>query len=189
MTIRSIGALLLGLALVACDAAPPPAVPPPAAAPTAVEERKFVVFFDLGSARIPASQLAAVKDAAAAAREGAGKALDVVGHTDRTGSDRANDRLSMRRAEAVRAELRRAGVAAASITVRGAGESRPFMPTEDGVRANSSESASRVMWSKSPRSVLRRRSVCSRQVASDVKSGVTCTWPRQSVSIEKLRHP
>jgi hypothetical protein len=52
---------------------------------------------------------------------------------------------------------------------------------EAGVRANSSESASRVMWSKSPRSVLRRRSVCSRQVASEVKSEGMWTCPRQSV--------
>jgi hypothetical protein len=61
------------------------------------------------------------------------------------------------------------------------------MPTpskpEAGVRANSSESASSVTWSKSWRSVSRSESVCWRQEPSAVKSDTGCVSPRQSVAV------
>lgn len=49
--------------------------------------------------------------------------IQVVGYTDRIGSDAANLALSQRRAETVREFLVRGGVAADSIVARGAGES------------------------------------------------------------------
>jgi OOP family OmpA-OmpF porin len=57
----------------------------------------------------------------------------VIGHADRVGSSEANDRLSLRRAEAGREHLIRAGVPPASISVVGRGEREPVVVTDDGV--------------------------------------------------------
>jgi outer membrane protein OmpA-like peptidoglycan-associated protein len=57
----------------------------------------------------------------------------VIGHTDRVGSFKANDLLSLRRAEAVREELIRAGFSPAAISVVGRGEREPVVVTEAGV--------------------------------------------------------
>jgi OOP family OmpA-OmpF porin len=55
-------------------------------------------------------------------------ALRIDGHTDAIGSDEYNLDLSARRAENVRAALGARGVDAASMTVRGLGESQPIAP-------------------------------------------------------------
>lgn len=57
----------------------------------------------------------------------------VIGHTDRVGSVPFNDALSLRRAERVRDELVRAGIAADRIRVEGRGEREPLVPTPDEV--------------------------------------------------------
>jgi outer membrane protein OmpA-like peptidoglycan-associated protein len=55
----------------------------------------------------------------------------VIGHTDRVGTVEYNDRLSLQRAERVRAELVRLGVDPARISVEGRGEREPLVPTPD----------------------------------------------------------
>jgi outer membrane protein OmpA-like peptidoglycan-associated protein len=55
-----------------------------------------------------------------------GLRLQVGGHTDSVGSEEFNERLSERRADAVRDFLVHQGVAASSITAQGFGESRPI---------------------------------------------------------------
>jgi outer membrane protein OmpA-like peptidoglycan-associated protein len=57
----------------------------------------------------------------------------VIGHTDRVGGDRANDALSLQRAERVRAELLNLGIAASRLRSAGRGEREPLVPTADGV--------------------------------------------------------
>ena len=57
----------------------------------------------------------------------------VIGHTDRVGTDAANDVLAMRRAETVRAELIRRGIAPTNIVAVGRGKREPLVPTADGV--------------------------------------------------------
>jgi OOP family OmpA-OmpF porin len=52
-------------------------------------------------------------------------AVQIDGHTDRIGSDAANDQLSQRRARAVRQALINAGVPAAAITASGHGKRQP----------------------------------------------------------------
>jgi outer membrane protein OmpA-like peptidoglycan-associated protein len=109
--------------------------PEPPMQPRADEPPSYVVFFDMGKATISARGLATIREAAAAARKPGVKAVAVTGHTDRAGTDRANEMLSLRRARAVRDALVKQGVPAAMISVQGLGETRPFMATEDGARA------------------------------------------------------
>ena len=57
----------------------------------------------------------------------------VIGHTDRVGGNRTNDALSLQRAERVKAELLKLGIAAARLRSAGRGEREPLVPTADGV--------------------------------------------------------
>ena len=57
----------------------------------------------------------------------------VIGHTDRVGAVPYNDTLSLRRAERVRDELVKVGVAAERIRVEGRGEREPLVATPDEV--------------------------------------------------------
>jgi len=54
-----------------------------------------------------------------------GLELDVEGHTDNVGNDELNQRLSEKRAEAVRAYLIQQGLTEASVTASGFGETAP----------------------------------------------------------------
>ncbi|MBK1658860.1 OmpA family protein [Paracraurococcus ruber] len=127
-------ALLLGLryafnppqAPAAAEAAPAAAAPAPA--------RTFLVFFDWDRADLTERARQIIADAAAASRRTATTRIDVAGHADRSGTPQYNQRLSQRRAEAVSTELVRQGVAREEITVTAFGESKPLVPTADGVR-------------------------------------------------------
>ena len=57
----------------------------------------------------------------------------VIGHTDRVGPVPYNDTLSVRRAERVRDELIKVGIAAERIRVEGRGEREPLVATPDEV--------------------------------------------------------
>ncbi|EXI91799.1 MAG: Root adhesin [Candidatus Accumulibacter sp. BA-94] len=95
--------------------------------------RIYVVHFETGTTVLTPesrSKLPIIRDELASLP--AAEAI-VIGHTDRTGSSEGNDRLSLRRAEAVREQLIRAGVAPDSIAVVGRGEREPVVLTEDGV--------------------------------------------------------
>jgi len=130
-------ALLSVFALIACEepsvATAQRAEPP--MQPRADEPPSYVVFFDMGRSAVGAGGLATIREAAAAAQKPGVKAIEVTGHTDRAGTDRVNEALSLRRARAVRDLLVKQGVSAAIISVRGLGETKPFMATEDGARA------------------------------------------------------
>lgn len=57
----------------------------------------------------------------------------VIGHSDRLASEEYNDRLSLQRAERVREELLKLGIAAGRIRTAGRGERELLVPTADGV--------------------------------------------------------
>ena len=57
--------------------------------------------------------------------------VQVTGHTDRVGNVADNDRLSLQRAEAVRAMLIKRGIKATFIRAVGRGEREPLIPTAD----------------------------------------------------------
>ncbi len=100
-------------------------LPPPA--------EHFTLTFDIGVSTPPADQEATLQAIfkAAAARPGA--EVQIVGHTDRTDTDAANDRLSERRAADVRAYLISRGLPSDEVRATWRGEREPLVPTADGV--------------------------------------------------------
>jgi len=113
--------------------APVPVVAPaPAAAPAPA--RTYLVFFDWDRANLTDRARQIVAEAAQAAQRLQATRIEVAGHTDSSGSPQYNQRLSQRRADAVAAELVRLGVPRSAISIEAFGESRPLVPTADGVR-------------------------------------------------------
>ncbi len=112
--------------------APPP--PPPAPAPVAYEAREFVVYFPFDQYVLTTEAQAVVQQAADYAKAGGATKITVTGHTDTSGSDKYNARLSERRAKAVADGLVGLGVAATSLSVDWKGESAPAVATADGVK-------------------------------------------------------
>jgi OmpA-OmpF porin, OOP family len=108
------------------------AAPPAAAAPAPA--REFTVYFDFNKATLTSSGRDVIKQAAAAAQHGSIAHISVTGHTDTVGSASFNQRLSERRANAVRQTLIAGGVPANEITARGVGKTELAVPTADGVR-------------------------------------------------------
>ncbi|MBK1659745.1 OmpA family protein [Paracraurococcus ruber] len=112
---------------------PPPVVAPaPAAAPAPA--RTYLVFFDWDRADLTARAREIITEAAQNARRVSSTRIEVAGHADRSGTPQYNQRLSQRRADAVAAELVRQGINRDEIAITAFGESRPLVPTADGVR-------------------------------------------------------
>ncbi len=108
--------------------------PKPVAKPAPAAPRSFIVFFDWNKAAIRADAQM-VLDAAAAYSKRRGLArVNLAGHADRSGKAGYNMRLSLRRAQAVKAAFLKLGVRAADISLVGRGESAPLVSTADGVR-------------------------------------------------------
>jgi outer membrane protein OmpA-like peptidoglycan-associated protein len=111
--------------------APPPPPPPPAPAP---EVRDFTVYFAFDSAKLDDQAKAIVHEAAVYHQTHPEARIALAGHTDLAGSADYNMRLSLRRADAVRAELIADGLNATQITVTALGETQPAVVTAKGVR-------------------------------------------------------
>jgi OOP family OmpA-OmpF porin len=111
---------------------PLPVAPAPAAK-AAVPDR-FLVFFDWNKATLTAEARSVLAEAARTYKEQGQAKVIATGFTDRSGPYDYNLKLSVRRADAVKAELVRLGVPAAAITTIGRGENDPLVPTADGVR-------------------------------------------------------
>ncbi|MBX3650354.1 MAG: OmpA family protein [Burkholderiales bacterium] len=57
--------------------------------------------------------------------------IEVIGHTDRVGAVEYNDKLSLQRAERVRADFLKRGVPEGAVSVAGRGEREPLVATPD----------------------------------------------------------
>ena len=116
---------------------PPPPVPPmvaPAPAVAPAPSRTYLVFFDFDRADLTDRARQIITDAAQASTRVQTTRIEVAGHADRAGTPQYNQRLSERRAAAVANELERQGVPRSAMVVQAFGESRPLVPTADGVR-------------------------------------------------------
>jgi iron complex outermembrane receptor protein len=119
--------------------APPPAPPqmpepPPAVAPAPIPVRTYLVFFDWDRADLTQRAKQIVASAAEASTHVRTTQIEVNGYTDLSGTAAYNQKLSVRRALTVKAELVHDGVAAGEIDIHGFGETNPLVPTAKGVR-------------------------------------------------------
>jgi hypothetical protein len=108
--------------------------PLPMAAPATLPSRTYLVFFDWDRADLTSRARQIVAEAAAASSHVQTTRISVNGYTDLSGTQRYNQALSVRRAQAVEAELIRDGVQRSEIAVQGFGESNPLVQTAAGVR-------------------------------------------------------
>ena len=127
---------LLGVRYAFGAAPPPPPAPAPVAAPAPAPApaRTYLVFFDWDKADLTDRAKQIVAEAAQASTRVQYTRIDVNGYTDRSGSAQYNQKLSVKRAENVAAELVRDGVPKNVIDIQGFGETHPLVPTADGVR-------------------------------------------------------
>ncbi len=113
---------------------PPPPAPAPAAAPAPAPARTYLVFFDWDKADLTARARSIISEAAQASTHVQTTRIEANGYTDLSGTAAYNQKLSVRRADAVAAELVRDGVPKNIIYVQGFGETHPLVPTAPGVR-------------------------------------------------------
>jgi len=112
----------------------PPAPPAPAPAPIAAPARSYLVFFDWDKAVLTTRARQIIRDAADNSTKVQYTRIEVNGYTDTSGTPQYNQGLSIRRAQAVAAELVRDGVPRAAISIQGFGETHLLVPTGPGVR-------------------------------------------------------
>jgi OOP family OmpA-OmpF porin len=113
--------------------APPP--PPPApVVPVQAPARSYLVFFDWDKATLTDRARQIIHEAADNSTHVQYTRLEVNGYTDTSGTPQYNMGLSVRRANAVKAELIKDGVPANAITTQGFGETHLLVPTGPGVR-------------------------------------------------------
>lgn len=83
------------------------------------------VLFDVGKAELKAGGIRAVEQLTSFLNEYPERSVLIEGHTDNTGSDALNERLSLERADAVRFALLDRGIDSDRIRTRGYGEAYP----------------------------------------------------------------
>ena len=126
--------LLLGVRYAFNTAPPPAAAPQPSAAPAPTPARTYLVFFDWDRAELTDRARQIVAEAAQASTRVQYTRIEVQGNADRSGTPAYNQRLSLRRAQTVAAELVRDGVPRTAIDIQAFGDTRPLVPTASGVR-------------------------------------------------------
>jgi outer membrane protein OmpA-like peptidoglycan-associated protein len=121
----------------AFGAAPAPvAAPAPmaTAVPPSPVSRSYLVFFDWDKATLTDRARQIVSEAAANSTKVQYTRIEVNGYTDTSGTPRYNQGLSIRRAQAVAAELVKDGVPRNAIAIQGFGETHLLVQTGPGVR-------------------------------------------------------
>lgn len=113
---------------------PVPVAAAPAPAPAPAPARSYLVFFDWDKSNLTDRARQIIRDAADNSRKVTYTRLEVNGYTDTSGTPQYNQGLSVRRAQAVAAELVRDGVAKESISVSGFGDTKLLVATGPNVR-------------------------------------------------------
>jgi outer membrane protein OmpA-like peptidoglycan-associated protein len=95
--------------------------------------KSFLLYFLEGSDEFTVESRAELERMLAELSQRSAPDIVVIGHTDRVGSVQFNDRLSLQRAERVRSELVKLGIAESRIQIAGRGEREPLVRTDDEV--------------------------------------------------------
>jgi outer membrane protein OmpA-like peptidoglycan-associated protein len=127
-------AILIGLRYNFGVAAAPAPAPAPMAAPAPAPARSYLVFFDWDKATLTTRAQQIIKEAADNSTRVKYTRIEVNGYTDTSGTPQYNQGLSVRRAQAVAAELVKDGVPQGAIAIQGFGETHLLVPTGPGVR-------------------------------------------------------
>jgi outer membrane protein OmpA-like peptidoglycan-associated protein len=114
--------------------APAPVAQAPIPAPAPAQSNDFTVYFDFDSWTLTAENLTVLTNVINSARSGGQSRINVVGHTDTSGSADYNQRLSLRRANVAVEALVNMGARRAAITASGVGETDLAVETGDNVR-------------------------------------------------------
>lgn len=131
--LAALSPLLFAVALAACSSETPPAAAP-MAAPAPPAATSYMVFFDWNKSVVTTRAQQIIKEAAANSAKVKYTQIAVNGYTDTSGTARYNEGLSMRRAQAVAAELVKDGVPKTALAIKGFGETNLMVPTGPGVR-------------------------------------------------------
>jgi outer membrane protein OmpA-like peptidoglycan-associated protein len=107
----------------------PPLSKPPPVTPAPVASRSYLVFFDWDKATLTDRARQIIREAAENSTHVQYTRIDVNGYTDTSGTPKYNQGLSVRRAQAVAAELVRDGVSQNIISVQGFGDTHLLVPT------------------------------------------------------------
>jgi OOP family OmpA-OmpF porin len=109
-----------------------------AQAKSAGDPEQYVLYFDFASAKLSSVARPVISQAADAVRRTVAKGnfshVKVIGYADTVGTPEGQDRLSVRRANAVRDELVRDGIDADAIKTEGRGKLEPEVLTGDQVK-------------------------------------------------------
>ncbi|WP_158743430.1 OmpA family protein [Acidisphaera sp. L21] len=126
--------LLLGVRYAFNTPQPAPAPVPVSAAPAVAPARTYLVFFDWDRADLTDRARQIIGEAAQNSTRVQTTRIEVQGNADKSGTPAYNQRLSLRRAQTVAAELVRDGVPSGSIDIQAFGDTRPLVQTAAGVR-------------------------------------------------------
>jgi OOP family OmpA-OmpF porin len=108
---------------------------PAGTAPSAVAQgREYKVYFGLDEWHLSAEALSTITDAINTARAEGQSQIVAAGHTDRSGGDAYNMKLSERRAGVVKDVMVEMGAREDAIKVESYGETKPAVDTADGVK-------------------------------------------------------
>ena len=114
--------------------APVASAPAPTPAPAVQPARSYLVFFDWDKSTLTDRARSIIKEAADNSTHVQYTRIEVNGYTDTSGTPVYNQGLSIRRAQAVAAELVHDGVPQAAITATGYGDTHLLVSTGPGVR-------------------------------------------------------
>lgn len=112
----------------------PVPAPPPVPKPIQIDKGPFMVYFGWDSSEITTEALGIIAKAAKESKKSDEIVINLSGYTDRSGPNKYNDALSLKRAEAVKNELIKEGVSSSTISIEAHGEQDTAINTEDGVR-------------------------------------------------------
>lgn len=98
-----------------------------------LKPKSFILYFEMDKNALTDESQKQVVDIMAAIKERNSDDISLVGHTDRTGKDEYNEKLSLERAKAVFTILEKAGVKPDSMSITYHGEGNPLIPTADNV--------------------------------------------------------
>ena len=97
-------------------------------------QRSYIVFFDFDKSSLTSDAVNVIGNLQQAVSGTKNNVYQLVGHTDSSGSNKYNAKLSQKRANAVKSKMVSMGIPAESISANWKGESSLLVPTKDGIK-------------------------------------------------------